>query len=234
MLWIEKLVEYAAQRLDGDREREELWKRGVTDEQIELFKIGYLNRDLPGDMPKDFLEWAEGGRTLDDVFVFPLTTALGQIKGLQFRHVERSRAGYRDFIPYDAEPVFFGLGQAMPHIWSTGEVFLVEGDFDLAPVQRVYPQVVATLTARLTGQLARLLHRVATDIWFFYDWDSAGQNAVERFERSAYKSWFEHHVIRRPGDAPQGSKGRVKDPSELWEAWGDERFGVFLRRQRGL
>jgi hypothetical protein len=232
MQWLEQLVEYAEGRL-GDREREALWMRGVTDEQITLFRLGYLNRDLPGlDYPKDFLEWADNGKTLDDVFVLPLTTALGQIKGLQFRHVERSRAGYRDFIPYDDEPIYFGLGQAMPHIWGTDEVFLVEGGFDLFPVQRVYPQVVATLTARLTGQFARLLYRVVTTIWFCYDWDNAGRNGVERFERSSYGRHFKHYVIQRPGEAPQGAKGRVKDPSELWEAWGDERFGVFLRRQR--
>jgi hypothetical protein len=231
MPWIDQLVEYAEGRL-GDRAREALWMRGVTDEQVLLYHLGYLNSDLPDlDYPKDFLEWSDNGKTLDDVFVLPLTTVLGQVKGLQFRHVERTRAGYRDFIPYDQEPVYFGLGQAMPHVWRTGEVFLVEGGFDLFPIQRVRPQVVATLTARLTGQFAQLLYRIAGSIWFCYDWDDAGRNGVERFKRSNYSRHFKVHVIQRPGDAPRGSKGPVKDPSELWESWGDDRFGVFLRRQ---
>src|SRR4051812_17162822 len=105
MRWLDEFVAFAHGNL-GERELDALWTRGVTDEQIQSYKIGYLS-GLPSAVanPKEFTSWWNGVR-LEDVFVFPLTNALGQVKGLQFRHVRREVAGYQDYIPFKDEPAY--------------------------------------------------------------------------------------------------------------------------------
>jgi DNA primase len=228
MTWVETLVETAHENL-GEREREALWTRGVSDEQIDLFRIGHLNKQLPPNLPRDFLEWCWQGRKFDDVFVLPMTNTLGHIKGLQFRHVDRGRPGYSDFMLAEDEAVMFGLGQAMPHVWATRCVWLVEGAFDLPPIQRLFPNVVATMTARVTAPLVRILRRLANEVWLVYDNDEAGRRACEQFDRW-HGQEFRVHTLRYPRVEKLGGRGFVKDPNELWEAWGDDRFGAFLKR----
>ena len=232
MSWLEKFVDHAHHGLD-DAAREALWARGVSDDQIRLFRLGAVRSRLPPNigLPNDFLEWSWHGRKLDDVFLLPLTNTLGQVKGLQFRHIDRSRTGYSDFIPHEDEPVLFGLGQAMSHIWERESIWLVEGGFDLFPVQRVFPEVVATLTARVTTQFAALLRRLVREICLVYDMDSTGRRASANAVK-AYGREFKMHDVVLPRPLKLDGSERVKDPAELWETWGDVRFGVGLRQAR--
>lgn len=227
MTWLEDLVAFAQGRLDT-RARESLWGRGVTDEQIDLFQLGYLSGILPplGPEARDFCEWARGEGRIDDVFVLPLTNALGQIQGLQFRHVEQGRKGYREYVIERDEPVYFGFAQAIPHIWEQERAFVVEGAFDVFPVQRVVPYTFATLTARVPEQLIRFLRRLVSHVSLGYDMDKAGREACARFA-SAHGADFEVQTINYPPARLADGK-LAKDPSEIWEAWGDERLRAFL------
>ena len=226
------LVEHAHDQL-GDREREALWMRGVSDEQIDLYQLGYLDRELPdAEGGEAFLEKYRGTHWLRDVFLLPLTNTLGQVKGLQLRHVEQGQKGYSDYSPHEDEPVLFGLAQAMPHVWKSGALWTVEGAFDLFPIQRVCPNVTATLTNRLTDQVARTLRRLVDDLWLAYDMDSKGREAVSRVFKQHGRD-FKLHDVRFPRVMTLDGKGRVKDPAELWEVWGDAQLGPFLKRQLG-
>lgn len=229
MEWLEGLTRFAQDQI-GDREREALWARGVTDDQILLFRLGVINKKLPDlPFPGEFLEWCWHGRRLDDVFLLPLTNALGQVKGLQFRHVDRARSGYSDYTPYTDEPVLFGLAQAMEHAWNTESIWIVEGGFDLFPIQRVFPEVVATLTARVSVEFAKLLRRLVGEVWVAYDMDKTGRAATQRVVGTLGREITVHQVALPQPLHPKGDR-KVKDPAELWEAWGDARLGVFLRR----
>ena len=228
--WLETLVAWAHTQL-GDREREALWSRGVSDEQIELFQLGYLDGELPElEQVHTFVKKYLKTRWLHDVFVLPLTNTLGQVKGLQLRHVDQAQKGYSDFLPFDDEPILFGLAQAMPHVWETQSIWLVEGAFDLFPIQRFCPNVVPTLTNRLTEQFAVLLRRLVDDIWLAWDMDVKGREATWRAVRE-YCDDFQIHSVRFPRPLKLDGSGLVKDPSELWEVWGDTRLGPFLQKQ---
>ena len=228
MTWVDDLVGFAQSNLT-DAARDELHSRGVSDEQIELFKIGYLDRKLPN-LPgaDDFLRWAHQGQRLDDVFVLPLTTVLGVVQGFQFRHVDRARKGYLDYIPYKEEPVLFGLGQAAPHIWAKEEVWLVEGAFDLFPLQRHVPYIAATLTARVPESLIPSLRRLVRRVWVGYDADAAGQSAMRQFSREFGRD-FDVRSVYYPKVHATGTTRPIKDPGELWEAWGDDQLGSFVQ-----
>lgn len=228
MPWLDELVAVTHKRL-GERELDALAARGVSEDQIEAYGVGYLDRDLPTvDYPKAFLEWSLHGAKLDDVYVFPLTNSVGVVRGVQFRHVERDRSGYSDYIEGKDEAVFFGLSQAMNTLWTMQSVYLVEGAFDLFPVQRVFPGVIATLTARAPDVLVRVLRRLVSHVWLGWDSDEPGRAAAERF-RKRYGNEFVTRIIQYPRVPMVGTTKLSKDPSDLWEMWGDTRFQDFLQ-----
>lgn len=230
MSWVEDLVAFSTAQV-GEREREVLWGRGVTDAQIRLLNIGYLNKSLPpSSYPGDFLEWSWKGRRFDDVFVFPLTNALNQVRGFQFRHVDRARKGYLDYFVEEDEPVLFGLGQAIPHMWETGQVVLVEGVYDLCPIQRVFPDTVATMRAGATEGFIRLLRRFVADVWLAYDMDKTGRSVSFTFVKDHGQTFKVHNLSFPRPKMPSGEL--AKDPGDLWEVWGDAQLGVFLHNVR--
>lgn len=230
MKWLETLVQYAHANLQGDRELEALWERGASDEQIRDFRIGYLDKQLPLlQNAQEFYSWYGFNKSkLLDVFVFPLTNALGQVKGLQFRRVERRAKGYLDYLPVKDEPAFFGLSQAMPHVWKTRTICLVEGAFDHFPVQRVFPNTVPTMTSSVSTAFYRFLRRNVQEVWFCYDMDSAGRKGVWEFLEN-YRLEFKR-ILHPQLPRLVAVNGRLtKDPGELWECLGDDQFRVRLK-----
>ena len=221
--WAQELVEYTKARL-SDREREALWDRGVSDDQIEAFQIGYLNKQLPAGLPPHFMNWCDDGEKMEDLLVFPLTTALGAVRGFQFRHVERERSGYMDYFVDRREPCLFGLHQAVRAIWDRGAVFLVEGVFDLLPVQRSVPHVLATLTANVSPQTVRFLRRIVRQVWIGFDMDAPGRTGCRKFQND-HGSEFEVYVV----EYPRINGTFTKDPGDLWEAWGDAQMVPYLQ-----
>ena len=107
-------------------------------------------------------------------------------------------------------------------------MYLVEGGFDLFPVQRVFPGVIATLTAKVERNLLRVLRRLVTRIWIGYDADNTGRREIARFEKD-YGHEFEVRGIHYPRVPMTGTDKLTKDPGDLWETWGDVPFQEFLR-----
>lgn len=229
MTWFEDFIQLAASNIT-DREREALWDRGVSNEQIEKFQIGHLNNNLPDGLPEDFVRKVSD--KIDDVYVLPLTNTLGEVRGLQFRHVDKAIGGYQDYFIDKREACFFGLGQAIQSMWETRSVFLVEGAFDLFPIQRATPPVVATLTAKVSPQLVRVLRRIVDKVWVGYDNDTAGRKGASIF-KERHGDEFQVYLVEYP--TVPGHK--IKDPSNLWEAWGDSQMVPFIQSvvaDRGL
>lgn len=226
---LEALVTFASNNMNDDV-RFELYARGVSDEQIQRYRIGYIGNRLPNGLTGKFYNWAKGKK---NVFVFPLTTSLGVVRGVQFRYVDRDRKGYADYIEEDCryDLVTFGLTEALPHIWETEEAWIVEGTFDVFPIQRTFPNVFPTLTARVTDSNVRFLRRLVKRVYLLYDMDEPGRKACDYFQ-SRYGKEFEVRVPNLPlVNTIQGE--RVKDISDLWETWGEERTVKFLRSLRG-
>lgn len=231
MTWLEALVEHGHAALTESL-REPLWRRGVTDEQVALFRIGVLpGARLPDSLSPRFCAWWEGHRgKFRNPLVLPLTNTLGAVHGLQFRDIDPRVRGYLDYFETKEEPSFFGLAQAMETVWQREEVWLVEGAFDLCPLQRHVPNIVSTLHAGVSKQLGRLLKRVARKLVLAYDMDSTGLKVAYELAREL-KDTFEVAVVKFPRvHLVNGEK--AKDPNDLWSAWGDARVGDYLRKVR--
>ena len=219
MSWMPKLVEYAAAQID-ERVYDVLQGRGVSEAQIVQYQIGYLHGELPDDVPSEFRRWGYG--KIEDALLFPLTNALGEVCGFQVRALGVTKSRYHDFLPDKREACSFGLGQAVSAMWETRSAFLVEGAFDLFPIQRAFPAVVATLTARTAPSLARVLKRLVDRVWVGYDMDGPGRRGCSDFLRD-YGQAFEVYIVSYP------QIGAVKDPGELWEVWGDSQLIPFIQ-----
>lgn len=230
MKWLDDFVSFA-QECVGPSEREALHSRGASLTQIQDYRLGFLE-DLPCvDVPEGFTQWWRK-HALADVLVLPLTNTLGQVKGIQCRSIHEGKKGYVDFFASQEETALFGLAQAMPSIWDSGKIFLVEGAFDLFPVQRHIPHVVATLHAGISGNLWKLLRRLVSEVYLGWDSDPTGWRVSADILKSERAKAFSFKWVRYPNVPFQGKS--TKDPSELWEAWGDARLGVFLREQQSF
>ena len=231
MTWLDDLTEVAHQGLN-EQAVDAYLARGVSESQLSLYRLGYLDHLPDLAYPPPFREWVAQRPSLREIMVLPLTNTLGTVRGVQFRTVTKGRSAYSDFIEATDEPVLFGLAQAMPFVWEHRSVFLVEGGFDLFPVQRVCAGVVATLTARITSSMVRLLRRLVDRIWVGYDADTTGRNAAADFVKYNSED-FDIRVVRYPQVPMVGTARLTKDPGDLWETWGDTQFQQYLRPQLG-
>tara|TARA_B100000745_G_scaffold300393_1_gene254186 strand:+ start:2681 stop:3463 length:783 start_codon:yes stop_codon:yes gene_type:complete len=209
-----------------------LRSRGVTDAQIDLFKIGVGPSEKvwpPYDI-KDgvnstkFREQFKG--TLEGQLVFPVYNTRGTLRGIETRRWYDTK--YRKYTQYflsdwKLDAVFLGLPQALPSIWESETVYLVEGMFDFFVVQRVFPNTLCTLTARVSWEQQRFLKRWCRNIVFLFDSDQKGREAAQK-ARERYNtddSELLAHQIMVP----------AKDPSEYYKQAGFERFARYLRQQ---
>lgn len=231
MTWMDSFAEAAHAQMTPDT-REALWCRGVSDEQIDEFAIGVLpDAHLPAEVtcdPKFMTWWRVHKAHFKTPLVFPLTNTLGAVQGLQFRDREQRIRGYLDYFDSKEEPAFFGLAQAMPRIWETECAWLVEGNFDLCPIQRHVPNIISTLHAGVSAQLLRLLLRLVRTLVIAYDMDSTGRKVAYELAREL-KGRLDVKVINFPR-VPMPSGHLTKDPGELWSVWGDQPLGAFIKR----
>lgn len=228
---MDEFVQVAHRQL-GSTAREALCRRGVSDSQIDAFSMGVLPAGrLPAKVectPRFIAWWGACRYRFKNPLVFPLTTALGVVQGLQFRDLDQRIRGYLDYFETKEEPALFGLRQAMPSVWETESVWVVEGVFDLCPIQRHVPNVIATLHAGIPSALRRLLRRVARTLFVAYDMDPVGRKVSYELAREL-KDEFKVKIVGFP--RPHLSTGRAaKDPNELWSAWGDESLASYINR----
>jgi len=228
MTWLDDFATRAHACL-SERVLEALSERGVTEAQARQYQVGHVAGSLPDDIDFSvpFRAWCLGGRKLPDAYVFPMTNTIGQVKGFQFRSVDRGRKDYRDYIEDHTEIALFGLAQAAPFMWENRSAFLVEGTFDIFPIQRAFAGVIPTMTAGATEPLVRVLRRLVKDVWTGYDMDTPGRRACVEFSKT-YGRDFTCHPVVYPKALLRNGRA-AKDPSDLWEAWGSTEVERFIQ-----
>lgn len=187
-MWHEDLIQEAATLLqthpDAGTARAYLESRGVSLDEAALHSVGVLCPIRQGS--KTFLQWARRYWVPWGGLVFPLRDSLGGLMGIEIRRlpseVEPGQQPYADFqFTRTGQPLAFGLSQALPHVWRTERVLLVEGVFDYFALRAAGGQgVVANLTAAVAGPMRRWLGRYAKVVVAFLDMDPAGRAAVQR------------------------------------------------------
>ncbi|HXZ86880.1 MAG TPA: DNA primase [Myxococcota bacterium] len=187
---------------NGGAARQYLAERGVSQDLVERFQIGFAPPGWDGlvahlrrsSLPIADAEAAglvarrQTGDGHYDRFrarvVFPITDASGQIAGFGGRALGDDTPKYLnspESAVYKKSRVLFGLAQALDAIRQSGRVIVVEGYFDLLALHRAgLHEVVAPCGTALTQSHAHRIRRYAEEVVLLFDGDAAGQAAAER------------------------------------------------------
>ena len=191
--------------LQGDRGkkgREYFESRGWNAETQRAFGLGFAPDDWHAflhfargkDLPEEVLEATgliirkETGNTYDrfrNRVVFPIISVGRKVLGFGARALgaddHPKYLNSPESAVYNKSRILYGLAQAHPAIREEDAVILVEGYADVLSLSQAGVQnVVATSGTALTPDQVRLLARYTRNLFFLYDADSAGLNAMLR------------------------------------------------------
>jgi len=196
--------------------------RSVTDEDIRDYGIGYSKLiSVPKEANTDykrFMDECWRGRKLENKIVFPIKDKLNRVVGLIGRSFDTKE--FKIFVTEEAKftGFFYGLPQALPHIYREKKAYLVEGEFDMYAVRRVFPNTVSTLTSGMSENQYVLIKRYCDKIVVIFDSDKPGDRGA--------KEALEYEGVDKM------SLG-YKDPAKALEVLGENRFKELVLRGIG-
>ena len=182
---------------------------------------------------------ARGG-DLEGWLTVPMWSPRGKVVGVEFRRWDGEKGSQKFYLP-DSRwlPVFTGLvPSALSRIWKGGDVWLVEGLFDLS-VAHVIPQkdvVLACGGAKITQNQLTFIKRFLSDrawVHVCFDMDETGQNMAFGYTHpdTGNRVWGVSERLARVGIKSRVVQYRGgKDPGEIWESAGSDH----LRRALSL
>jgi DNA primase len=233
----------------GQIARDYLAKRGVSEEAVKLFRLGYAP-----DAWDDTVNWAkskgyeppiveQGGLILRkedsdryyDRFrgrlMFPICDEQGRIIGFSGRVL----SGDEKTAKYVNSPetpiftkgkVFFGLDKSKRAILDAGFAIICEGQLDLiACYMAGVKNIVAPQGTAFTPDHARILKRYVDEVVLCFDSDSAGQNAAVRVLDSLLATGLAIRVATVPPS---------HDPDSFIKEHGGEAFQQLINKAEGF
>ncbi len=214
-----------------------LKNRGLTQEIIDTFKIGYSPDSW--DAFVKYLTFKKAPHVLAqalglvkqksnkkdyfDIFrnriMFPILSPKGEVLGFGARTIADENPKYLNSPEseiFHKGKVLYGLNEAAKYIRIEDSVIVVEGYMDLITLHQYgFKNVVATLGTALTSDHARLLKRSTKNVLVLFDSDQAGQYAQER----------SLPILLSEGLLPKAiSLGESKDPDEFLRLNGAEKL----------
>lgn len=220
--------------------------RGISREIIASFGIGYALNNFTalvtslgkrGCQPQ-VLEAAglaaQGRGGYYDKFrnrvIIPIRDARGRIVGFGGRVLDNSTPKYLNTAEtqwFNKRRLLFGLDIALKAIRKSGKAVVVEGYMDAISLYAAgFDNVVASMGTAFSQEQAKLLQRLADEVIFCYDSDSAGRKASVRAVSIAREAGLK---VRIAG-VPDG-----KDPDEYVRQHGKDAFEkVLAAAQNGI
>ena len=219
--------------------------RGITDEIIQEFSLGFApdewdklsvafqKRGISEEMllNSDLVRKRQQGQGIYDRFrnrvMIPITDERGRAVGFGGRIIgtkQENQAKYlnsAETILFNKRRLLFGLDKAHRHIAKAGFALVVEGYMDVISVYAAgIRNVVASLGTAFTIEQCRKLLRYSPQIYFCYDSDAAGQNAIMKaIEVTRGLDNAVVKVVQMPD---------CKDPDEFIQKHGAEEFSKVI------
>lgn len=174
-----------------------------------------------------FEKWfGKYGERLAGFLICPMYSPRGEVIGFEARNTKQKII--RDYrLPEAAhQPFWLGTRRALPKLWEGGDVWIVEGLFDLCPLEWVIPEkdaVLASVRAKLSAAQVEFLRRFCRGmVNIVYDRDEAGRKGTLGFvDKDGRRQLGALEWLRRVGlecrDIPyEGGK----DPGVIWDKGG--------------
>lgn len=212
-----------------------LHKRGLSDQTIEDFKLGYAP-DHWDKLTEAFLKRGIDKRVLFDLglvkeskgkvydafrnrVMFPIWDKEGRAVGFGGRVLDDGEPKYLNSPEtpiFNKRRLLFALHRAEKEIKERKQIILVEGYMDVISAHNQgVTNVVASLGTAFTAEQARIMDRMADTAILAYDMDRAGRNATLRAFEVAKGTGL--HI--RVASLPDG-----KDPDDYLRTHGREAF----------
>jgi DNA primase len=217
---------------NGQIARDYLKKRGVTDEAVQIFRIGYAP-----DAWDDTVNWAtskkfdlalvekaglilprDSGGYYDRFrgrLMFPICDEQGRVIAFSGRMLvgDEKTAKYVNSPEtpiFSKGRVFFGLDKTKRAILDAGRAIICEGQLDLiACYMADVRNIVAPQGTAFTPEHARILKRYVDEVILCFDSDTAGQKAAARVQESLLASGLAIRVATIP--APHDPDSYIKE-----------------------
>ncbi|MEG1487627.1 DNA primase [Lactococcus sp.] len=215
----------------GERARDYLSERGITDDVIKRFNIGlapeendFIFKNLSNKFDEEVMANSglfhfSNNRVFDaftNRIMFPITNEYGQTIGFSGRKWQENDDSKAKYINTSATTIFdksyelWNLDKAKPTISKRREVYLMEGFMDVIAAHKAgINNVVASMGTALTEKHVRRLKQIAKKFVLVYDGDSAGQNAIYKALNLVGES--DVHIVK----VPEGL-----DPDEYSKTYG--------------
>ncbi|MCF7795617.1 DNA primase [Patescibacteria group bacterium] len=213
----------------GENALEYIKNRGLKNETIKKFKIGYspnnwdnLYRFLKNKGYQDMdlvlsgmvIKKDNGGYydRFRNRVMFPISDLYGNVVAFTARTLEKDskQAKYINSPQteiYDKSSILFGLDIAKSKIKQKDFVIIVEGQMDLiTAVEFGTENIIASSGTALTEKQIKILKRYIKNLHFCFDKDKAGENATERAIEIALKEDMNINII--------SLEEKYKDPDE--------------------
>lgn len=218
---------------DAAHVKEYLMKRGIKEEVMDAFDLGY---NPPDDAVYKFLHAkkhsdqdiveANVARTtsmgMKDVFANRITIPIHDVHGNPVgfsarRIIDNEEAKYintSQTLVYVKGNLIFNYHRAKPAAKKHGKVFLVEGAMDVIAFAKadIY-HAVATLGTACTKEQLNLLKTLSVPLVLCYDGDKAGRDATYKFGKLAREAGLRFEIVENK---------RGLDPDEIVELHGKE------------
>lgn len=188
-----KLYQSLLRGREGRNALEYLYSRGVKEETIEKFRIGYATKEgISRELLKKFSKHSiqQAGLLFGDHerfkgrIIFPIMNINGDVIGFGARALAEGEAKYINSPQtplFNKGNVLYGLTFAKEKIKESGYAIIVEGYFDaILCAQEGMENVCATMGTSITKAQIQLLHRYTDQILMFFDPDEAGKKAIKR------------------------------------------------------
>lgn len=225
--WVAKFyVDALAKSADDSAVKQYIRMRGISDEILSKFHIGYS----PADTTLFANEYKEAGLYFNNAkilglgyvgrgfvkdryagrLIFPWFNTAGKVVGFCARKLdERTHGVDQKYINSQESEIYhknselYGLYQAKNAIMKTGKAYMVEGYTDvLAFHQAGIENVVANAGTALTQQQVMLLARYCKTVTLIYDSDEAGLRATLRAIPMLLKAGMSVQILRLPEEDP--------------------------------
>lgn len=237
-------MRFYQERLPGSPAESYLSRRGVSQQMIEAFQLGYAPPEgsvltahlLHLGYPEEALIMAglsarseQTGRLYDRFrgrVIFPIQDEQGAVIAFAGRALGDEHPKYLnspDTPFYQKSEILYGLHQARAALRKDNAALVVEGYMDVISLHQAgFSQAVATCGTALTPQHLQRLRRYTRRLSLLYDSDEAGQAATKRAIFSALSAGLFVYVVSLP---------QAKDPDELLQAHGVDALKAALAAQ---
>mgnify|MGYP001155478015 CR=1 FL=1 len=216
-----------------------LKERGINQESIEIFKIGYAPDE------KDFLYQHLKKQGFDEKIIkisglihnamdffrnriiIPIQDLTGRVVAFGGRIIQQESTlpkyiNSSDTLIFKKGNSIFGLWEAKQYIRQKGYVILMEGYIDvILSHQYGFKNSVAPLGTALTQEQLNKLKRFTNKVVIVFDSDEAGTQATEKILQTLFQKGFIVKIARLPDG---------QDPASILQRHGEKTFKNFVAK----